>query len=272
MGKLVWDAIGEHFYETGVNQAVLYPVSSTGTYPEGVAWNGVTSVSESPSGADANKLWADNINYLTLYGAEEFGATIEAYTYPDEFGECDGSVSVVPGVTIGQQPRKGFGFSYRTKVGNDTVGEDFAYKLHLVYGCRASPSDRGYETINDSPEAITFSWEVTTTPVAVAGHKPTAILTIDSRDFATEQAKAKLTAFEDILYGTDAADAVYTETADESYSASKTYYTLNEGVYSEFEGTSFAANTKYYELTTPAKTATTARLPLPDEVVRLLTV
>ena len=144
--------------------------------------------------------------------------------------------------------------------------------IHFVYGCLASPSDRGYETINDSPEAITFSWEVTTTPVAVAGHKPTAILTIESRDFATEQARAKLAAFEDVLYGTDAADAVYTKTSDESYDSSKTYYTLDEGVYSEFEGTSFDSDTEYYELTTPAKTATVARLPLPDEVIGLLTV
>lgn len=203
MARLVWDTIGEHFYETGVNQCVLYPVSSSGTYPTGVAWNGITSISESPSGADANKQWADNINYLTLYGAEEYGATVEAFTYPDEFAECDGSVSLVNGVTIGQQPRKGFGLSYVTKVGNDTVGQELAYKIHLVYGCRAAPSDRSYETINDSPEAITFSWEITTTPVAVTGHKPTALLIIDSRDFTAESAKAKLAAFEDILYGKD---------------------------------------------------------------------
>lgn len=206
MAALVWDTIGEHFYETGVDHAVLYPVSSAGAYPLGVAWNGVTSISESPSGADANKQWADNINYLTLYGAEEFGATLEAFTYPDEFAECDGSVTVAPGVTIGQQPRKGFGLSYRTKVGNDTVGQDLAYKLHLVYGCRAAPSERSYETINDSPEAITFSWELTTTPVAVTGHQPTAVLTIDSRDFVETAAKARLAALEAILYGSENAD------------------------------------------------------------------
>jgi len=207
MARIVWDAIGEHFYEVGVDQVVLYPVDNTGVYPTGVAWNGVTSISESPSGADANKQWADNLNYLTLYGAEEFGATIEAFTYPDEFADCDGSATLVPGVTIGQQPRKGFGLAYRTKVGNDTVGQDLAYKLHLIYGCRAAPSERGYESINDSPEPITFSWELTTTPVAVAGHNPTASLTIDSRDFTTEAAKAKLKQFEDILYGSENAEA-----------------------------------------------------------------
>ncbi len=235
MSRLIWDSIGEHFYETGVNQAVLYPVSTSGTYPSGVAWNGITSISESPSGADANKQWADNINYLTLYGAEEFGGTIEAFTYPDEFMECDGSVSVVPGVSIGQQPRKGFGLSYVTKVGNDTVGQEFAYKIHLVYGCRASPSERSYATINDSPEAITFSWELTTTPVAVTGHKPTAIITIDSRDFVTTAERAKLKAFEDIIYGRDAVEADAQNNIE-------------------------------------AVTALEARLPLPDEVISLLTV
>lgn len=206
MAALVWDAIGEHFFETGVDHGVLYPVDANGTYPLGVAWNGLTSVQESPSGADPNKQWADNLNYLTLYGAEEFGATIEAFTYPDEFEECDGSAELVNGVHIGQQPRKGFGFSYRTKVGNDTVGQDLGYKIHLVYGCRAAPSERAYETINDSPEAINFSWEISTTPVNVTGHNPTASLVIDSRDFTTTAAKEKLTAFEAILYGSDNAD------------------------------------------------------------------
>lgn len=206
MSRIVWDNVGEHFYEVGVDQVVLYPVTSGGTYPNGVAWNGVTSLSESPSGADANKQWADNLNYLTLYGAEEFGATIEAFTYPDEFAACDGSAQLVPGVVIGQQVRQGFGLCYRTKVGNDTVGQDLAYKLHIIYGCRAAPSERGYETINDSPEPITFSWEITTTPIAIAGHNPSASLTIDSRDFTTEAAKAKLTAFEDILYGSENAE------------------------------------------------------------------
>lgn len=205
--KIVWDEIGKHYYETGVDHAVLYPVSVDGTYPNGVAWNGITSISESPSGADANKQWADNLNYLTLYGAEEYGATVEAFTYPDEFEECDGSALLVAGVHIGQQARKGFGLSYRTKIGNDTVGQDLGYKIHLVYGCRAAPSDRSYETINDSPEAITFSWEISTTPVAVTGHNPTASLEIDSRDFTTEAAKAKLDAFLAILYGSGNTEA-----------------------------------------------------------------
>ena len=202
MSKLVWDTIGEHFYETGIEKAVLYPVSTEGTYPEGIAWSGITSVSESPSGADANKQYADNINYLTLYSVEEYGGTIEAFTYPDEWMQCDGSLSPanLPGVLIGQQPRKGFGLSYMTKIGNDTIGQNLAYKLHLVYGCRASPSDRSFETINDSPEAITFSWEFTTTPVAVTGYEPTSLVTIDSRDF-TGQSQAKLDALIAILHG-----------------------------------------------------------------------
>lgn len=204
--KIQWDEVGKHFYENGVDHAVLYPVNAAGAYPIGVPWNGITSISQSPSGADANKQWADNLNYLTLYGAEEFGATVEAFTYPDEFEECDGSAELVPGVHIGQQPRKGFGLSYRTKVGNDTVGQDLGFKIHLVYGCRAAPSDRGYETINDSPEAITFSWEISTTPVAVTGHNPTASLEIDSRDFTTEAAKAKLNDFLAILYGSGETD------------------------------------------------------------------
>ena len=196
-----WDTLGEHFYENGVDHVVLYPVSTTGAYPNGVAWNGVTSISQSPSGADANKQWADNINYLTLYGAEEYGATVEAFTYPEEFEECDGSATLTAGVKIGQQPRKGFGLSYRTKVGNDTVGQDLGYKIHLVYGCRAAPSDRSYETINDSPEAITFSWEISTTPVAVAGHNPTAYIEIDSRDFTSTAAASKLESFLEVIYG-----------------------------------------------------------------------
>lgn len=205
MGQIVWDTIGEHFYENGVDHCVLYPINNTtNEYDTGVAWNGITSISESPSGADANKQWADNINYLTLYGAEEFGASIEAYTYPDEFAECDGSAQLVNGVYVGQQPRRGFGLSYRTKVGNDTVGQDLAFKLHLIYGCRASPSDRGYETINDSPEPINFSWEITTTPIMVSGHKPTASLVIDSREFTTEAARKKLNDFMDIIYGRNA--------------------------------------------------------------------
>lgn len=196
--KLEWDKSGEHLFETGVDRGVLYPQAADGTYPKGVAWNGLTSVSESPSGADANALWADNIKYLNLYSAEEFGATIEAYTYPDEFAELDGSAEIAPGAMIGQQNRKAFGLCYRTVLGNDIKGNDYGYKIHIIYGAQASPSEKSYETINDSPDAITFSWELNTTPVPVAGHKPTASIVIDS----TKCDAAKLTALEEILYGT----------------------------------------------------------------------
>ena len=203
MSKLVWDTTGERYYETGVKKGVLYPQSSTGTYPKGVAWNGLTAVTESPSGAESNPIYADDIKYVDLRSAEEFGATIEAYTYPDEFAACDGSAEIADGVTIGQQTRKAFGLSYRTVLGNDTEFEDHGYKLHLIYNATASPTEKGYQTINDSPEAITFSWEVTTTAIPVAGYKPTAILTIDS----TKANAVKLKALEDILYGTDEAEA-----------------------------------------------------------------
>lgn len=197
MAKLVWDATGERKYETGVRNGVLYVMGEGGTYPKGVAWNGLTAVTESPSGAEATALYADDTKYLNLISAEEFGATIEAYTYPDEFAECDGSATLAAGVTIGQQPRKTFGMSYRTVYGNDVNNESYGYKLHLIYGAVAAPSEKAYATINDSPEAITFSWEVKTTPVNVTGHKPTASLTIDS----TKVDQAKLTKIEDILYG-----------------------------------------------------------------------
>lgn len=203
MAKIVWDAVGEHFYETGVDHGILYQIDDNGAYVDGVAWNGLTNVSESPSGAEPQKLYADNMNYLTLYSAEEFGLTIEAYTYPEEFEQNDGSAVPVDGVTVGQQTRKSFGLCYRTKVGNDVKGDDLGYKLHLVYGCRAAPSERGYATINDSPEAITFSWEVSTTPVQIAGFEPSAVLVIDSTKFTTETTKAKLTTLENMLYGTD---------------------------------------------------------------------
>lgn len=197
MAKLVWDQTGERYYETGVKQGVLYPMQEGGTYTKGVAWNGLTAVTESPSGAEATALYADDIKYLNLLSTEEFGCTIEAYTYPDEFAECDGSASLAVGVNIGQQKRKTFGLCYRTVLGNDVDNNDYAYKLHLVYGCLASPSEKAYSTINDSPDAITFSWEVTTTPVAVTGFKPTACITIDS----TKANAEKLTALEAILYG-----------------------------------------------------------------------
>ena len=197
MSKLVWDQTGERYYETGVKMGVLYPQSASGTYPKGVVWNGLTAVTESPSGAEATPLYADDVKYLNLYSAEEFGATIEAYTYPDEFAECDGSAEIATGVTIGQQNRKAFGLCYRTTIGNDTDGNDHGYKLHIIYGAMASPSEKAYATINDSPEAITFSWEVTTTPVSVSGFKPTASVTIDS----TKVDGTKLKQLEAILYG-----------------------------------------------------------------------
>lgn len=202
MARLVWDKTGERFYETGVDRGVLYPIQEGGAYSTGVAWNGLVTVTESPSGAESNPIYADNIKYLNLISAEEFGTTIEAYTYPDEFAECDGSASLTPGVMIGQQSRKTFGLCYRTILGNDVDSNDHGYKLHLIYGCQASPSEKGYSSVNDSPEAITFSWEVTTTPVNVEGFKPTACITIDS----TKCDAGKLKALEDILYGKDAGE------------------------------------------------------------------
>lgn len=199
MSKIVWDKAGEHLYETGVKQGVLYPQSTGGTYPKGVAWNGLTTVTESPSGAEATALYADDIKYLNLLSTEEFGATVEAYTYPDEFAECDGSVEIATGVSIGQQKRKAFGMCYKTTLGNDVDGNEHGYKLHIIYGATAAPSEKAYSTINDSPDAITFSWELTTTPVAVKNAKPTASLVIDS----TKVDKAKLTSLEEILYGKD---------------------------------------------------------------------
>lgn len=200
--KLVWDEIGERFYETGVKNGVLYPMGSNGGYSKGVAWNGLISVTESPSGAEPNPIYADDMKYLTLISVEEFGATIEAYTYPEEFAICDGSAALEPGVMIGQQPRRAFGLCYRTALGNDVDGEEYGYKLHIIYGALASPSEKAYQTINDSPEAITFSWELTTTPVAVTGFKPTASLTIES----TSVESANLEALETILYGSEGVD------------------------------------------------------------------
>lgn len=199
MSKLTWDQTGERRFETGVDHGVLFIPNVNGVYNNGVAWNGLTTVTESPSGAESNPQYADNIKYLDLISAEEFGATIEAFTYPDEFAQFDGVVNPHPGVSVGQQGRKFFGLSYRSKVGNDVDG-DLGYKIHLVYGCHAAPSEKAYGTVNDSPEAITFSWEITTTPVPVTGLKPTAILTIDS----TKVTAANLAALEDALYGTAA--------------------------------------------------------------------
>lgn len=202
MSKLIWDQTGERLYETGVKYGVLYVQEGT-TYPKGVVWNGLTAVTESPSGAEATPLYADDTKYLNLVSAEEFGATIEAYTYPDEFTVCDGSAELATGIYIGQQARKTFGLCYRTAIGNDVENNDHGYKLHLIYGALAAPSEKAYATINDSPEAITFSWEVSTTPVNVTGHKPTASLTIDS----TKVDAGKLAELEAILYGSDETEA-----------------------------------------------------------------
>ena len=198
MPKITWDDLGERFFETGVDRGVLYLKAENGTYGDGVAWNGLTAVTESPSGADLTDFWADNIKYASLRAAEEFGATIEAYTYPDEFALCDGSAELAGGVYIGQQSRANFGFSYRTSINNDVgLDRDVAYKLHLIYNASASPSEKAYSTINDSPEAMTFSWELSTTGVAVTGHKHTSSIVIDS----TKADATKLAALEKILYG-----------------------------------------------------------------------
>ena len=202
MSRLIWDKIGEKQYEAGAKMGVLYPIDTKGAYSLGVAWNGLTAVQEKPSGAEPTALYADDIKYINLISAEEFGATIEAYTYPDEFAECDGSAEIATGVSIGQQKRKMFGLCYRTALGNDTEGFDHGYKLHIVYNCFAAPSEKGYSTINDSPDVITFSWEVSTTPIEIPGFKPSATITIDS----TKTDKTKLKALEDILYGSEDAE------------------------------------------------------------------
>lgn len=203
MAKIKWDETGEKIYETGVKNGVLYLPDEGGQYVKGVAWNGLTAVTESPSGAESTPLYADDIKYVELQSAEDFGATLECYTYPDEFAECDGSAEVAPGVIIGQQNRKTFGLCYRTTLGNDVKGNEFGYKLHLIYGAKASPSEKSYSTINDSPEAITFSYEITTTPVNVTGHKPTACLTINS----TKVEAGKMQQLEALLYGAESTEA-----------------------------------------------------------------
>ena len=213
MAKLTWDATGDRLYETGVDRGVLYPITTGSTYGTGVAWNGLTAVNESPSGAESNPQYADNIKYLDLTSAEEFGFTIEAFTYPVEFEECDGSATLAEGVIIGQQTRKMFGFSYRTLVGNDTEGTAHGYKIHLCYGCKASPSEKSRSTVNDSPEAVAFSWEVTTTPVNVNGHQPTSHLIVDTTVADSE----KVTALETKLYGDSSSGTPTLPTPDEVY-------------------------------------------------------
>ena len=227
MAKLIWDAAGQHLYETGIDHVALYRPNVSGKYTGGVAWNGVSSISESPSGADANPVWADNIKYLNLRAAEEFGATIECYTYPPEFAECNGEAIVTAGVVIGQQSRKTFGLAYRTIVGNDQQGNDYGYKYHLIYGATASPSEKQYSTVNDSPEAGTFSFELTTTPIAVPGYKNTALVTIDT---ALVNDAAKITALKNKLFGTEQTEPEL-PTPEEVFELLGLQYNENTGVW-----------------------------------------
>ena len=203
MARLIWDEVGQRFFETGVKNGVLYVQDDDGSYKNGVVWNGLTAVTESPSGAEETPLYADDVKYLTLRSAEEFGATVEAYTYPEEFEQCDGSASIADGVTIGQQARRAFGLCYRTSIGNDIQGQNFSYKIHLIYGCTVAPSEKSYSTINDNPEAITFSWELSTVPVPVDGFSPTASLVID----ASKVDKGKMQQLEDALFGDETNEA-----------------------------------------------------------------
>lgn len=269
MSKIVWDQVGQHLYETGTDRGVVYPADSNGAYPKGYGWNGLTGYTESPSGADETALYADNIKYLSLRSAEEFGATITAYSYPDEFARLDGSASPTAGVTLYQQARSSFGLCVRTLIGNDIETNDHGYKLHLVYGLTASPSERAYSTVNDSPEAIEFSWELKSIPVTVANYKPTSVITIDS----TKVDARKLAALEDILYGVDAGETRYVATTDTTVDSEKTYYEYNESTkaYTAVTpvGTENPATECWYEATTT--TAADARLPLPNEVISLMT-
>ena len=277
MSALLWDQVAEHLYETGDDRAVVYPFdSTTKTYKKGYAWNGITGVTESPSGADETALYADNIKYLSLRAAEEFGMTVTAYTYPDEFAEMDGSAFPMKGVRIYQQARKTFGFSYRSIIGNDAESNDYGYKLHLIYGLTASPSERGYSTVNDSPEAIEFSWEMTGVPVAVTGYKNTCLITIDSTAFTTTEAAAKLKDLEDALWGTDGSDDTYEEAVPTTenphteglYERSGAGTTEDPYVYTLTEDTTVTAQKTYYKKVTHP--GTDPYLPLPDKVFELL--
>lgn len=265
---LSWDAPKDRLYETGIDRVVLYKQDSNGEYPQGVAWNGVTGVTESPSGADESALYADNIKYLSLRSAEEIGGTIEAYTYPDEWKECDGRRDLVPGLEVSQQVRKAFGLAYRTILGNDIQDNDYSYKLHLFYNLTASPSERAYATVNDSPEAITFSWELTSTPIPMpSGLKASALLTID----ASKADPTALANLESVLYG-NAGTVSYTATQDATPQSGKTYYTRSGSAepytYTVFTGETFAQGTTYYEKVTTG--AVDARMPLPEEVYQIL--
>lgn len=277
MSALLWDQVSEHLYETGDDRAVVYPFdSTTKTYKKGYAWNGVTGVTESPSGADETALYADNIKYLSLRAAEEFGMTVTAYTYPDEFAEMDGSAFPMKGVRVYQQARKTFGFSYRSIIGNDTDANDYGYKLHLIYGLTASPSERSHSTVNDSPEAIEFSWEMTGVPVAVTGYKNTCLITIDSTAFTTTEQQAKLKDLEDALWGTDGSDDTYEEAVPATenphteglYERTGTGTTEDPYVYDVTSDTTVTSGKTYYKKVTHP--GTDPYLPLPDKVFELL--
>ena len=262
MSKIKWDQIGERKYKTGVDHGVLYP-QKNGSYPKGVAWNGLTAVNKTPSGAEDNKLYADNMQYLNLKSAETLGLTIECYMYPDEWAECNGEAELADGVFLGQQRRNTFGFCFRNKLGNDTEGEDYGFELNLVYGCSASPSEQSNQTINDSPEAATFSYEVSTTPINVSGvgpdgkpYKPAASITVDS----TKVSREKLTALEEILYGKD---GVYVKTMDSSFSDEKEYFELVNGSYVKTSDEAMMPGKDYYDETVAP---VDGRLPLPDEI------
>lgn len=272
MAKITWDDTGKRLYETGVKNGVLYPQAANGTYPQGYAWNGLTGVTESPSGAEANAQYADDFKYLNLYSAEEFGATIEAFTYPDEFAECDGSAEIGTdsGVYVGQQGRKSFGLCYRTAVGNDLEGSDYGYKLHLIYSAMASPSEKAYATINDSPEPITFSWELTTNPIKVTGlDKPTAQITIDTTKFTSTEQKANLADLEAKLYGSDEYVEATDVTADNFNEKKANLYTRT-GTGTSTVYTAVDASATYSSSTTYYYAGTDAYLPLPAEVFSTL--
>ena len=265
MSKIKWDQIGDKKYKTGVDHGVLYP-QKNGAYPKGVAWNGLTAVNKTPSGAEDNKLYADNMQYLNLKSAETLGLTIECYMYPDEWAECNGEAELADGVFLGQQRRNTFGFCFRNKLGNDTEGEDYGFELNLVYGCSASPSEQSNQTINDSPEAATFSYEVSTTPINVSGvgpdgkpYKPAASITVDS----TKVSREKLTALEEILYGKD---GVYVKTMDSSFSDEKEYFELVNGSYVKTSDEAMMPGKDYYDETVAP---VDGRLPLPDEIKTL---
>ncbi len=265
--RLSWDEVGKRLYETGVDHGVLYPVVGS-AYSAGVVWDGLSSVNESPSGGEETAIYADNIKYLSMMSNEDFGLTIEAYQSPEEFDECDGTAEIAKGVKIEQQARRSFGFSYKTLIGNDTEDKDYGYKLHLVYGGKAQPSEKSRSTVNDSPEATTLSWEVKTTPVTIKSinpktgkpYKPTSHLVIDS----TTVTSAVLTALENVLYGTD---ATYALTADTAFETGKDYYELVNGEYVKTTDAAFDETKTYYEQTSAG---TEARLPLPDEVIKIV--